>query len=338
MTGLQHPSRGNLGLRPVDLHDLDSIHGLLLRAPGWFNRDELSQSILARRWERSGFELANDARVATTNAGEVVGYVDFWDRLAPHTRHDVLATVHPNWLEMGIGTRLLDWALARSRVSLAKTPAGLEIRMRQGVVADDEPGHAFLAANGFDVVRHFFRMGIILDQAIESPSWPCDVRVKTFDRSSDLERLIRAMQDASIDHWGHVPAPFEKEWELWNRDIGADPYHDPSLWFLASSGQEVLGACLCSTRTTQTGIGGWIGDVGVRRDSRRRGIGLALLLHALRELQSRGCGEAGLRVDAGSLTGATRLYERAGMKRIRRFDIYELVVREGRDLRQLGTG
>jgi len=40
----------------------------------------------------------------------------------------------------------------------------------------------------------------------------------------------------------------------------------------------------------------------------------------------------GLGVDAGSLTGATRLYERAGMRPIRQFDTYELELRPGRDI------
>jgi mycothiol synthase len=37
-------------------------------------------------------------------------------------------------------------------------------------------------------------------------------------------------------------------------------------------------------------------------------------------------------VDASSLTGATRLYEKAGMRVLRQFDNYEKELRPGRDV------
>jgi ribosomal protein S18 acetylase RimI-like enzyme len=59
---------------------------------------------------------------------------------------------------------------------------------------------------------------------------------------------------------------------------------------------------------------GWIASIGVRDAWRKRGLGLALLLHAFGELYRRGQRRIGLGVDAHNPTGATRLYERAGMK------------------------
>jgi ribosomal protein S18 acetylase RimI-like enzyme len=59
---------------------------------------------------------------------------------------------------------------------------------------------------------------------------------------------------------------------------------------------------------------GWIGAIGVREHWRRRGLGLALLRHGFAELYRRGEHVIGLGVDAENPTGATRLYERAGMR------------------------
>jgi ribosomal protein S18 acetylase RimI-like enzyme len=56
-----------------------------------------------------------------------------------------------------------------------------------------------------------------------------------------------------------------------------------------------------------------VGAIGVRKQWRRRGLGLALLLHAFGEFYRRGQPRIGLGVDAQNPTGATRLYERAGM-------------------------
>jgi ribosomal protein S18 acetylase RimI-like enzyme len=51
----------------------------------------------------------------------------------------------------------------------------------------------------------------------------------------------------------------------------------------------------------------------VRKPWRRRGLGLALLQHAFTEFWRRGERTVALGVDAENPTGATRLYERAGM-------------------------
>ena len=78
---------------------------------------------------------------------------------------------------------------------------------------------------------------------------------------------------------------------------------------------------------------GWVSSLGVRRPWRRRGLALAILLHAFHELAARGKPRVGLGVDSQSLTGATRLYEKAGMHVVRESYEYERVIRDGIDLR-----
>jgi ribosomal protein S18 acetylase RimI-like enzyme len=77
---------------------------------------------------------------------------------------------------------------------------------------------------------------------------------------------------------------------------------------------------------------GWVDDLGVRRAWRRRGLALALLQHSFREFYKRGTRKVGLGVDASSLTGATRLYEKAGMHVARQFNSYFKVLRDGEEL------
>jgi ribosomal protein S18 acetylase RimI-like enzyme len=70
----------------------------------------------------------------------------------------------------------------------------------------------------------------------------------------------------------------------------------------------------------------------VRRHWRKRGIGLALLLHAFGELYRRGQRKAGLGVDAENLTGALRLYESAGMHVHQASDLFEKEIRPGKEI------
>jgi GNAT superfamily N-acetyltransferase len=96
------------------------------------------------------------------------------------------------------------------------------------------------------------------------------------------------------------------------------------------SGDEVAGIALC--RDFPEMDQGWIDTVGVRRPWRRTGVALALLHHAFADFDRRGRRTAGLGVDAQSLTGATRVYEKAGMHAKFRFALYSRTLRDGIDV------
>ena len=63
--------------------------------------------------------------------------------------------------------------------------------------------------------------------------------------------------------------------------------------------------------------------LAVRKPWRSRGLGLALLRQSFADFAARGANRVGLVVDAENTTGAVRLYERAGMRPVRRLDVYE---------------
>ena len=69
--------------------------------------------------------------------------------------------------------------------------------------------------------------------------------------------------------------------------------------------------------------GGWVDWVAVLASHRGRGIASALLRRSFGELARRGVGRATLNVDAENLTGATAVYERAGMRVVNRWDLWE---------------
>ena len=69
-----------------------------------------------------------------------------------------------------------------------------------------------------------------------------------------------------------------------------------------------------------------------RKTLRRKGLGMALLFHSFREFYRRGIYKVGLGVDSQNLTGATRLYKRAGMYAVLQHDTYEKELRPGEEL------
>jgi ribosomal protein S18 acetylase RimI-like enzyme len=128
------------------------------------------------------------------------------------------------------------------------------------------------------------------------------------------------------DHWDHAPAPFEE----WQRAILQRADFDPALWFVATHGDEIAGVALCFDSVENSG---WLRSLAVRSRWRRRGLGLALLRHAFGVFHARGRRLVGLAVDSQSPTGATRLYERAGMHVTEQYDTCEKIVAANRGIR-----
>lgn len=84
---------------------------------------------------------------------------------------------------------------------------------------------------------------------------------------------------------------------------------DPSLLFMVEKDNELAGCAICYDYPDM----GWVRQLAVRRDFRRRGLALALLRHAFCVFCQKGKRKAGLVVDSHNPTGAPQLYTRAGM-------------------------
>jgi mycothiol synthase len=139
-----------------------------------------------------------------------------------------------------------------------------------------------------------------------------------------LRAIFDADDEAFQDHWGHVSGNFEA-WRDW---LVSAPNFDPRLWFIACEGEEIAGVALC----LKLGEEAWVDDLAVRRPWRRKGLGLALLYHAFGEFYRRGERVVVLHVDSQNLTGATRLYKRAGMRPVEQHDTFQLELRAGVEL------
>lgn len=78
----------------------------------------------------------------------------------------------------------------------------------------------------------------------------------------------------------------------------------------------------------RNGEWGWVQTLGVRPAWCRRGIREVLLRSAFRAFFDHGESTVALQVDAQSPTGATRLYERAGMRVLYRIVVWEKILGE----------
>jgi mycothiol synthase len=257
--------------------------------------------------------------------------MEVWDPFDPHVRVNTWGCVHPDHMGQGIGSALLQWAERRARLSIPKAPRDARVATYNGFLSVDTAAHELCRKFGMTLTRHSWRMEIDLDTPPPSPRWPAGITLRTFIPGQDERATVQAVRDSFRDHWGYVERPFEQDLVRW-RHFMSDKEFDPALWFLAMDGSHIAGVSLCWLEAYDDPDMGWVGTLGVLRPWRRMGLGLALLRHSFDEFYRRGKRKGGLGVDAGSLTGATRLYERAGMRVARQYSIYEKELRPGVDL------
>lgn len=216
--------------------------------------------------------------------------------------------VDPRYAGHGLATELL------SRGEQSAREVGGKI-FSVGRLAKNAAAKTLFDRLGFAEVRRYFQMRIDFDGEPRAPAWPDGVSVSTF-RRDDAREFKSTLDEAFAEEWGHVEVPFD-EWMAARVD---DPNQDHSLWFIARDGDDIAG--VLRGEAPRHG-GGFVGMLGVRGAWRKRGIGLALLQHAFREFHRRGYPHASLGVDSENPTGATRLYERAGMRVVKEDVVHE---------------
>ncbi|MBE0690621.1 MAG: GNAT family N-acetyltransferase, partial [Anaerolineae bacterium] len=167
------------------------------------------------------------------------------------------------------------------------------------------------------------------DSPPEPVSLPEGFTLRRVARDDDWKPILDCTRDAWRDHFGYIESPFEEHYARWQRRW--QDQFKPDLWLAAMDGETVAGVCLCMENFNDNPGNGWVSTLAVRRAYRRRGLAMALLSHAFVALHGLGKTQVGLGVDASSLTGATRLYERAGMAVKTRYDLFEKELRPGVD-------
>ncbi len=281
-----------------------------------FGSTDASVEEVQNYWEAPRFDLQQDARIVVAPDGVIVGYEEVYPRSGERLEFD--GYVHPREAGRGFGTRLLRWAEERARQRAGEAQAAEQVILRGNTDAVDQSASAMFNAAGFALVRQYWRMEIEMTAPPDHPAWPAEITVRTMRLDHD-ERLVHAViEEAFADHWGHEPRSFED----WEQAVLRRKDFDPAMTFMAFDGNVVAGVVVNRYRDIA-----WVWQLAVRRAWRKRGLGLALLLHSFNAFYQRGDHAVGLGVDAQSLTGATRLYEKAGMRVTRRVDAYEKVLR-----------
>jgi len=314
----------DLNLRAAQWSDLEAVARLILdvcTADG-DPTVAVSPEDLRREWKNEGFKLETDTWVVETTDGQIVGFEEFTNRHA-HAFYNGDGYVHPEFLGRGIGTAMLRALDLRARDEMKLADPSLRVFIRNGMAIGDKIGREMHEHEGYHAIRFSWRMEIDLNAPPPAPVWPEGVELRPFEKNQHDRLVFEAEDEAFRDHWGHT----SENYSHWlKRRLGSEDF-DPTLWFIAWNGDQIAGLSLCRYRMDI----GWVGSLSVRRPWRKRGLGLALLYQSFGEFYRRGMHTVGLFVDASNPTGATRLYQKAGMRIAHEYVIYEKEYRSGNE-------
>jgi mycothiol synthase len=306
--------QGGHTLRPPTPDDLDAIVALVEAADAAdVGVSEFTRAEIAHAFEAPHMEPEHDLVLLTDEDGSAAAFVMLENR--GDTRIDALIWLHPERRGQGLEDVVLAAAERSAARRFARVPPGEERIFGTSIHHVADHFRPALDARGYRWVRSFWRMRIELgDGVVLDASMPSGIEARPFRPEVDWVPLHAAVTEAFREHWGFVPIPADQ----WRERRSGQPSHDPGLWWIAWADDGIAGFAL-------NGMEGQLGVVetlGVLPPWRRHGLGMALLRRSFARFRERGIPSVILYVDSENATGATRLYERAGMAVERRYDEY----------------
>jgi len=316
----------NLRLRPARWTDLSAVAKLThdvaeMEGDAMF---VMTAEELASAWKDNGFNVERDVFVVETDDGRIVGSEEFYND-KDHYQLKADGCVRPEFRGLGIGSSLLEKIDRRAQTEIELAASDARVCIQTFMNNRDEAGHVLLRANGYAPIRYFWRMEVKLHEVPASIAFPNGIELRPFIKEKHAVAVWQADNEVFHDHWGSHEFSFEE----WSKKFSNQNF-DPALWMVIWDGDEIAGF---SQNRLRQGIG-WVGTIGVRRPWRNKGLGITLLQHTFAEFYKRGTDTIGLGVDSANLTGATRVYERAGMYVASEYALYEKELRARRELNE----
>lgn len=294
MTGA-HPV-GGPAVRPATPDDVPALTELYREVDThWFGAPEHDESEVA---EELGLidDLTADTRLGFDG-----------DRLvsaALRGRHESVVLVRPGTASGPSHDEALGWVAQR-------LPARIEVLDRdEDLLAALTARHWRHAHSAFELSR-----AVSTDWPASTPGWPAGVELHEA-RTDDLEDVHRLVYAEA--GFGDVAGHVVRELDDWRRLIVGERSVRDSV-VLARRGDRFVGAAL--VRTFSDGLG-WISQLAVVPDERRRGLGRSLVLESFGRLVSTGATSLGLGVSAAN-RGALGLYQSLGLNIDREWQIWD---------------
>lgn len=318
--------------RPANFDDIPMIIAMLNQTTD-SDQDSFFVDDMQTEWQTPDFDCSRSVQLVFSDDEILVGYIEVWDIDNPPVRPTIWGRVHPDFTYQGIGSYLMNWAENRAKQAIYRCPTDLRIAYQCGCDNHHLGTQKLFESLGLLYYRDSWDMEITLTQEPPIITSPDGFTIRGYRHPDEFRDVILANEEAFEDHYGYVKKTPEQNLKQWHHLINTDPYFDPAVWFIAEhiTSGEIAGVSICRSRSWTDPHKAYLGSLSVRRPYRRNGIAMALLKHTFRAFWLRGTKTIALSVGADNLTGATKLYTKAGMHISRHLMMYEKELRVGRE-------
>jgi len=256
--------------------------------------NNLDESAVIETLNWAGHDPEQDRWIveAPENPTKLVGHC--WTRIQSQERTVIYVAIHPEWRRNGLGSALLDCALARAREHSANhVTVAVDVKNKGAV--------EFLHRHGFQPAGHNRFMCAPADTPLLEPRWPTGYTVRNYAEVQVLSTLVEALNRSYGDMWGHL----ENTKGAMNEGYLAEnmnkyPHHyDPEGIFLAFAPDgDVAGVCVAILGAKVEGQDKEqekiVDSPGVVPEHRHMRLQRPLTLTAMHWLQSHGSGPINL--------------------------------------------
>lgn len=270
-------------------------------------RDELSEP---------SFDPDRDGRLVVDPVGQVVGYATASGKSDSDLVEIDVVTTDP-----AVSSWLFGWALDRA-AEVGREGGRSRIMVDHGVYRSDEPLRAQATAHGFGVATTFHQMRVDHGGSVPVPR-PPDGVVLRHAADPGVRRAAHEVLDAAFaEHFGYVPKPYQ----TWHESLDRKSIFDWSQLWVAELDGRAVGVLECNDRYVEDEGCGYVAALGVRPETRGRGIAKYLLRHAFATDANTGRTGTILHVDSDNTTPALGVYESVGMKPVLVIDVWRRAV------------
>lgn len=325
-----------LTARPARLEDAQAVTDLLNAEYAHFDTAKRydDPALQVAEWTTPGHDLNKNSVVVEDENGRIVASADLWAAMTPPVRQRVTVEVHPDFYATGLRAALLVWAEARAHEQFDRCPADAQITVQYGATEENSAKRDAIEAAGYSEVRRFYQMRVDMAAPPVVVPLPPGYHFEAYQHPEQLRAIVKVDTTAFRDHFGYVETDFDEEVAETQHYFESLPYFDPSLFLnvIHDATGEMAAVIWVLKQMEGDSALGYIDGVAVLREHRGKGLALAMLTRALNTLYESDRPGVALHCDATNLTGALRLYEKAGMRPVQTFVRYEKVLRTGRDL------
>ena len=239
-----------LNYRSVEVSDTAAIFDLVIECEqAEYGSHDSSMEDLLHDLEST--DPASDSWLVFNSEGVLIGYALLMPWFG-NLRYDFFIT--PSWQDPNLGTELLRHCDQRAKAMLTESPQNDPVNAVCYIANVNERDRKSVIASGFSLSKHIFQMQIEMTESIPEPRWPDGISIRNVNPGKD-DKSVHELIETAFSRPDRTPSRFD-EWQ--NAMLRSDIF-DPTLWFLATYEDELVGACLGYEYPEQ----GWVRQLGV---------------------------------------------------------------------------